>query len=69
MAKNSVARQLIVIQENFHDQSDSDNETERMTVKSPSMMRMCCNMLEVLRLREELIQRMHETFILKEIYS
>ena len=69
MAKNSVARQLIVIQENFHDQSDSDNETERTTVKSPSMMRMCCNMLEVLRLREELIQRMHETFILKEIYS
>ena len=32
-------------------------------------MRMCCNMLEVIRLREELIQRLHETAILKEVYK
>ena len=68
-AKNSIARQLILINENFHDQSDSDDDCDRKTVKSPSMMRMCCNMLEVLRLREELIQRMHETSILKSIYT
>lgn len=55
MAKTSVARQMIVINEHFHEQSDSDEEGERRTVKAPSMMRMCCNMLEVLRLREELI--------------
>ena len=62
MAKNSVARQLIIINEHFHEQSDSDEEQEgNKVVKSPSMMRMCCNMLEVIRLREELIKRVHET--------
>jgi hypothetical protein len=30
---------------------------------------MCCNILEVLRLREELIQRLHESAVLKQIYK
>jgi hypothetical protein len=37
-------------------------------VKTPSMLIMSCNLLEVLRLREELIQRIHETDILTMVY-
>ena len=41
---------------------------EPKEVKAPSMMRMCCNAMEALRLREELIQRLYETHLLGEIY-
>ena len=38
-------------------------------VKSPSLMVMSCNLIEILRLREELIQRIHETDELSIIYK
>lgn len=38
------------------------------SVNAPSMLIMACNMIEVLRLREELIMRVHETDILSQIY-
>jgi len=50
-------------------ESESEDDADRKTVKAPSMMRMCCNLLEVLRLREELIQRLHESAVLKHIYK
>ena len=34
-------------------------------VRSPSMMKMACNILEVMRLREELIQRITECSVLQ----
>lgn len=34
-------------------------ETDK-TVRSPSMLRMACNILEVIRIREELISRISE---------
>ena len=38
-------------------------------VKGPSMMIMACNLIEVVRLREELVQRIHETDILSLAYK
>jgi hypothetical protein len=38
-------------------------------VKAPSMLVMSCNLVEVLRLREELILRLHETDILSFTYK
>jgi hypothetical protein len=46
---------MIEMQNKFGEGSDSEDDADRKTVKAPSMMRMCCNLLEVLRLREELI--------------
>jgi len=67
MAKKSVARPLIDVNADFYDESDSEQEPKE--VKAPSMMRMCCNAMEALRLREELIQRLYETHLLGEIYK
>jgi hypothetical protein len=59
MAKFSVARPAI----------DTIEHADSVSgVQAPSMMRLCCNMIEVLRLREELIQRLHETALLKQLY-
>ena len=46
---------------------DSDKEEDPMP--SPSLMIMCCNLTEVLRLREEIIAKIHETDILSVIYK
>ena len=43
-------------------------EKDKKEVIIPSCMLMSCNLLETLRLREEIIMRMHETNILTEIY-
>lgn len=68
LAKSSVARPLIGVNgSDFND--ESDHEFDPREVKAPSMMRMCCNTMEVLRLREELIHRLHETYLLGEIYK
>lgn len=37
-------------------------------VEALPMMRMCCNILEVQRLREEIVLRMHECNLLERIY-
>ena len=72
MAKGSVAKIIAPTVDRFEDASDSENEEDRearTTVKSPAMMRMACNIMEVLRLREELIERVNETNILAKIYE
>ena len=72
MAKGSVAKILPPTVERFEDGSDSETEEDRekrTTVKSPPMMRMACNIMEVIRLREELIERINETNILAKIYE
>jgi polyribonucleotide nucleotidyltransferase len=46
-----------------------EEEDEKDVIKSPSMMTLACNTVEALRLREELIQIVHETAVLSEIYS
>jgi hypothetical protein len=38
-------------------------------VKAPSMMIMSCNLIEIIRLREELVQKMHETDLLSIAYK
>lgn len=43
-------------------------DVEGGDINPPSMMIMSCNMLEVLRLREEIIQRVHETDLLSIVY-
>lgn len=65
LSKKVIARPLILL---------STEETlfgtnEKKEVKAPSMMLMSCNLVEVLRLREEIVLRMHETNILAKIYS
>lgn len=67
MAKKSVSRPRVVLEDEFSDSDDEQDIKEK--VKAPSMMRMCCNMLEVLRLREQLIARLHETAILQKVYK
>jgi len=37
-------------------------------VNGPSMLKMACNIMEVNRLREQLIRSVHETSILSAIY-
>jgi len=44
------------------------NQPEKI-VKVPSILLMCCNLYEVIRLREEIILRMHESRVLGQIYS
>lgn len=71
MAKGSVAKEVKEDIERFEDGEESEEDAvreERTTVKSPSMMRMACNIMEVLRLREELIERIDETNILTKVY-
>lgn len=47
---------------------ESDNEEEKQ-MPSPSLMIMSCNLVEALRLREEIIQKIHETDVLSTIYK
>jgi hypothetical protein len=71
MAKGSVAKEVKEEVERFEEGEESEDEAareERTSVKSPSMMRMACNIMEVLRLREELIERIDETSVLTKIY-
>ena len=72
MAKGSVAKIIAPTVDRFEDGSDSEDEEDRearTTVKAPPMMRMACNIMEVMRLREELIERINETNILAKIYE
>ena len=60
LAKSSASRQLLNKHDKIHEQNEYDDDYEQVsiedkTVRSPSMMRMACNMMEVIRLREELI--------------
>jgi len=74
LAKNSAARQLLEKSDKIQDKLNYDDDFEHIkendkTVRSPSMMRIACNLLEVLRLREELIVRASECAILEKIYQ
>lgn len=70
MAKGSVARPNLSYlddkDEKTHDHQESQAEQK---VKVPSMLKMFCNILEVYRLREQIILRMNESTILGRIYE
>ena len=55
--------------ENHCDDDDDEEESkigkDDKTVRSPSMLRMACNLMEVIRIREELIMRVSECNILQ----
>ena len=74
LAKESCARQLLDKRDVVEAQCDDDDDEAEAsgehdkTVRSPSMMRMACNTLEVIRLREELIQRISECNELTKVY-
>lgn len=65
MAKTIIARPLVKLS---NPDENPFEKVEKKEVKIPSLMLMSCNLLETLRLREEIILRMHETNILSEIY-
>ena len=46
---------------------DADKQTD--VVNSPSMLVLGCNVMEVIRLKEELVQRIHETDLLSITYK
>lgn len=76
MAKNSVARpNLSYVGTQHYDKDLSAQEANDIKRKTelqlnvPSIMKMCCNIMEVIRLREEIIMRMHESSILGRIYD
>lgn len=49
---------------------ETDDEQEKSNhLPTPSLLTMSCNLVEVLRLREELISRIHETDLLSIIYK
>ena len=48
---------------------NSDNDSDEKIVKSPSLMIMSCNLIEALRIREEIIQKIYETDVLSVIYK
>jgi len=51
-----------------HRDSDDEAVKERY-VKSPSLLQLACNTVEVLRLRHDLIQIVHETEVLSRVYT
>ena len=64
-AKNSTARQLLdkndkVGESNHYDKDIIAANEDDKTVRSPSMLRLACNLLESLRLREEIIEKASE---------
>lgn len=67
-AKNAMARPTAtILTESYkEDTTDSNNLND---VKVPSLLIMCCNLYEVVRLREEIIMRMNECKILGKIYA
>lgn len=62
LAKHSVSRPRVILNDEFSD--SEEDEPLKKAVQAPSMMRMGCNMLEALHLREQLITRLYETAIL-----
>jgi hypothetical protein len=48
---------------------NSDKDSDEKVVKSPSLMVMSCNLIEALRIREEIIQKIYETDVLSVIYK
>lgn len=48
---------------------NSDKDSDEKQVKSPSLMMMSCNLIEALRLREEIIQKIYEADVLSIIYQ
>ena len=74
LARDSCARQLVDKRDNIATTCDDDDDFQHIKmvddkVRSPSMMRMACNIMEVIRLREELILRVSECNQLTEIYK
>lgn len=72
MAKLSITRKRQdQKQEDTFAMPSSPRETSEVDgrVQSPSMMVMACNILEVLRLREELVRAVHEADLLARVYS
>lgn len=74
LAKDSCARQLMDKRDTVEKECEDDDDLDFISfddkvVRSPSMMKMACNILEVIRLREELIQRITECSVLEEIYE
>ena len=74
LAQNSAARQLLNKSDKVQDSLEYDDDFEHVSeddkvVRSPSMMRMACNLMEVIRLREELILRISECETLTKIYE
>jgi hypothetical protein len=73
LAKNSVSRQVLDFKTGMHDAQNLDDvlEAEKAghnKVSGPSILKMACNIMEVNRMREELIRSVHETSILSAIY-
>ena len=75
LAQESAARQILDKRDKIEHQCDDDEDykykstIEDRVVRSPSMMQMACNVLEVIRLREELIQSIHESNALAQVYQ
>jgi hypothetical protein len=70
LAKNSVARHMIhPTDKSLETEQQVDDEPGSDKVKCPPMLIMACNIMEVQRLREELISSVHETAILAKVYA
>ena len=74
LARDSSARQLADKRDRVESPREDDDDFARIgaddnQVRSPSMMRMACNVMEVIRLREELIQRVSECNQLTALYT
>lgn len=70
LAKDSSARQLVDKRDTVDKSCEDDDDysykgVDDKTVRSPSMLRMACNIMEVIRVREELILRISECNILQ----
>jgi hypothetical protein len=71
LAKNSVSRKVLDMKTGISSSIEDVLEAEKAghtKVKGPSMLKMACNIMEVTRMREELIRSVHETSILSTIY-
>ena len=75
LARDSCARQLLDKRDRVEQSCDDDDDAfetvlgkDDKIVRSPSMMKMACNMMEVIRVREELINRISECNTLTQVY-
>ena len=76
LARDSCARQLLDKRDRVEQSCDDDDDAfetvlgkEDKIVRSPSMMKMACNLMEVIRVREELINRISECNALTQVYQ
>jgi hypothetical protein len=55
--------------EDYLDNRDDETKRREEGVVAPSLLEMCCNLMEAVRLREDLTYRIHESDVLAALHK